>query len=297
MPVDFIAHQKGDKNMKIPTRSLLFGLFALATLVLSACGAVLGPAGSDAYGGLNIFAFILVGFVAQMIDGALGMAYGVSSNTFLLSLGLPPASASASVHMAEVFTTGVSGFSHWKLKNIDTSLAKKLLIPGVLGGVAGAYILTSLDGDMLKPWISGYLLIMGAVILFKAFNGVKKNPGEFKHVSLLGLVGGFCDAIGGGGWGPVVTTTLVARGNNARVSIGTVNFSEFFVTFAQSVTFMLTLSFADYWQVILGLLLGGVIAAPLAAYITKHLPLKVLMALVGVVIIGLSIRTIVLAVF
>jgi uncharacterized membrane protein YfcA len=238
---------------------------------------------------------MLVGFLAQMIDGALGMAYGVSSNTFLLSLGLPPASASASVHMAEVFTTGISGLSHWKLKNIDTNLAKKLLIPGVLGGVAGAYILTSLDGDLLKPWISVYLLMMGAVILFKAFRGTKKNQGEIKHVSLLGLVGGFFDAIGGSGWGPVVTTTLVARGNNPRVTIGTVNFSEFFVTFAQSVTFILTLNFVDYWQVILGLLLGGVLAAPLAAYITRHLPLKVLMALVGVVIIGLSIRTLLLA--
>jgi uncharacterized membrane protein YfcA len=280
--------------MKI--RPFVFVLFGLTALVLSACGAVLGPAGAEAYGGLNIFAFILVGFIAQMIDGALGMAYGISSNTFLLSLGVPPAAASASVHMAEVFTTGVSGLSHWKLKNIDTTLAKKLLIPGVLGGVSGAYLLTSLDGDMLKPWISAYLLVMGVIVLIKAFNGVKKNQGEIRHVSLLGLVGGFFDAIGGGGWGPVVTTTLVARGNNARVSIGTVNFSEFFVTFAQSVTFILALNFTDYWQVILGLLLGGVIAAPLAAYITKHLPLKVLMIIVGVVIIGLSIRTILLAV-
>ncbi len=282
--------------MKFPSRSILFVLFMGVALVISACGAAFGPDGSEAYGGLNFFVFVLVGFIAQMIDGALGMAYGVSSNTFLLSLGLPPASASASVHMAEVFTTGVSGISHWKLKNIDTALAKKLLIPGVLGGVAGAYILTSLDGDLLKPWISTYLLVMGVIILFKAFNGVKKNQGEVKHVSLLGLAGGFFDAIGGGGWGPVVTTTLVARGNNARVSIGTVNFSEFFVTLAQSVTFVLTLHFADYWQVILGLLIGGVLAAPLAAYITKRLPLKVLMVMVGVVIIGLSIRTILLAV-
>ncbi len=282
--------------MKFSFRSVLFLVFVVGALVISACGAVFGPSGPEAYGGLNFFVFVLVGFVAQMIDGALGMAYGVSSNTFLLSLGLPPASASASVHMAEVFTTGVSGASHWKLKNIDTALAKKLLIPGVLGGVSGAYILTSLDGDMLKPWISAYLLVMGVIILVKAFYGVRKNQGEIKHVSLLGLVGGFFDAIGGGGWGPVVTTTLVARGNNARVSIGTVNFSEFFVTLAQSITFVLTLHFADYWQVILGLLIGGVLAAPLAAYITKRLPLKVLMVMVGVVIIGLSIRTILLAV-
>lgn len=283
--------------MKLTPRSFAFGALVVVSVLVSIWGAVFGPTGSDAYGGLNIFVFILVGFAAQMIDGALGMAYGVSSNTFLLSLGLPPASASASVHMAEVFTTGVSGLSHWKLKNIDTKLAKRLLIPGVLGGISGAYILTSLDGDMLKPWISAYLVVMGVIILYKAFRGVKKSQEPVKHVSLLGLVGGFFDAIGGGGWGPVVTTTLVARGNNARVSIGTVNFSEFFVTLAQSIIFVLTLNFADYWQVIAGLLIGGVLAAPLAAYITKHLPLKILMIIVGVVIIILSIRTIWMTVF
>lgn len=283
--------------MKLSPRSLVFGAFVIFSVLVSIWGAVLGPVGSEAYGGLNIFAFILVGFAAQMIDGALGMAYGVSSNTFLLSLGLPPASASASVHMAEVFTTGVSGLSHWKLRNIDTKLAKQLLIPGVLGGVSGAYILTSLDGDLLKPWISAYLVVMGEIILYKAFRGVKRSQEPVKHVSLLGLVGGLFDAMGGGGWGPVVTTTLVARGSNARVSIGTVNFAEFFVTFAQSVTFILALNFRDYWQVIVGLLLGGVLAAPLAALITKRLPLKVLMIIVGVVIIGLSLRTIWMAMF
>lgn len=282
--------------MKIFSRSTLFITFALAVLLLSACGAAFGAAGSEKQGGLNFFAFVLVGFAAQMIDGALGMAYGVSSNTFLLSLGMPPAAASASVHAAEVFTTGVSGFSHWKLKNIDTRLATRLLLPGVLGGITGAYLLTSLDGTLLKPWISGYLLVMGIVILVKAFRAGMKNQGEVKHVSLLGLIGGFFDAIGGGGWGPVVTTTLVARGNNARVSIGTVNFSEFFVTLAQSITFVLTLPFGDYWQVIAGLLSGGMLAAPLAAYLTKRLPLKFLIVMVALIIIVLSVRTILLSI-
>ncbi len=282
--------------MKFPFRSVLFLVLVGAALLVSACGAAFGPSGPEAYGGLNIFVFVLVGFVAQMIDGALGMAYGVSSNTFLLSLGLPPASASASVHMAEVFTTGVSGISHWRLRNIDTSLAKKLIIPGVLGGVSGAYILTSIDGDLLKPWISAYLLVMGMVILVKAFNRDQEKRGEIKQISLLGLIGGFFDAIGGGGWGPVVTTTLVARGNHPRATIGTVNFSEFFVTFAQSVTFILALNFRDYWQIIVGLLVGGVLAAPIAAYATKRLPLKFLMILVGVIIILVSLRTILLAV-
>ena len=247
---------------------------------------------------ISILVYILVGFVAQMIDGALGMAYGVSSNTFLLSLGIPPAAASASVHMAEVVTTGISGFSHWRLGNVDWKLVKRLLLPGVLGGMAGAYILTSIDGDIIKPYIAAYLLFMGGLIIYKAFTiQPRKKPDEYHgpRVSLLGVIGGFCDAIGGGGWGPVVTSTLVAGGKYARTTIGSVNFSEFFVTFAQSVVFVFALSFAEYWQVILGLLIGGSIAAPLAARMTKQLPLKALMILVGSLIILLSIRTIYLA--
>jgi uncharacterized membrane protein YfcA len=248
---------------------------------------------------ITILLYVLVGFVAQMIDGALGMAYGVSSNTFLLSLGIPPAAASASVHMAEVVTTGISGFSHWKLGNVDWKLVRRLLIPGVIGGVVGAYLLTSVNGDVIKPWIAGYLILMGGVIIYKAFTLVPRNkPDEYHgpNVSWLGLVGGFCDAIGGGGWGPVVTSTLVARGKYPRTTIGSVNFSEFFVTISQSVVFVLTLSFSQYWQIILGLLVGGGIAAPLAARMTKQLPLKTLMIMVGTLIILLSIRTIYLAI-
>jgi hypothetical protein len=194
-------------------------------------------------------------------------------------------------------TTGVSGAAHWRLGNIDWKLVKRLLIPGVIGGVAGAYLLTSIDGDILKPWISGYLLIMGAYIIYKAFqkNGHVNDGTHTARVSVLGLIGGFCDAIGGGGWGPVVTTTLVARGKNPRLTIGSVNFSEFFVTLAESITFVLTLSFSQYWQIILGLLIGGAVAAPLAARMTKKLPLKALMVLVGTLIVILSIRTIYLA--
>lgn len=245
----------------------------------------------------SILLYMLVGFIAQMIDGALGMAYGVSSNTFLLSIGVPPAAASASVHLAEVFTTGISGFSHWKLGNVDWKLVKRLLLPGVFGGVAGAYLLTSIDGDAIKPYISAYLLIMGVVILVKAIRYEAKahNGVHTAKVSLLGIIGGFFDAIGGGGWGPIVTTTLVARGKDARLTIGSVNLSEFFVTFAESVTFVLTLSFLGYWQIILGLLLGGAVAAPIAAVLAKRLPTKTLMFIVGLLIVGLSIRTIVLA--
>jgi hypothetical protein len=241
---------------------------------------------------LSILMYIVVGFFAQIIDGSLGMAYGVSSNTFLLSLGIPPAAASASVHMAEVVTTGVSGISHWRLGNIDKNLIKRLLIPGVVGGVIGAYLLTSIPGDIIKPFISAYLLIMGIIILVKALQKNQEHREVTSHLSILGLIGGFFDAVGGGGWGPIVTTTLVARGKHPRFAIGSVNFSEFFVTLAESITFVLTLSFGKYWQTILGLLIGGVIAAPMAAFMAKKLPSKAIMILVGVLIIVLSLRTI-----
>jgi uncharacterized membrane protein YfcA len=244
---------------------------------------------------MSIFVFILVGFIAQMIDGALGMAYGVSSNSFLLGIGMPPAAASASVHMAEVVTTAISGLSHWRLGNLDGKLVKSLLIPGALGAVVGAYILTNVPGDVLKPFIAIYLLIMGGVIMVK---GLRKNLQEQKvvsHLSILGVIGGFFDAIGGGGWGPIVTTTLVARGSNPRLTIGSVNFSEFFITFAQSVVFVFTLQFGLYWKVIVGLLIGGAVAAPLAALVTKRLPVRQLMLMVGALIILLSIRTLYLA--
>jgi uncharacterized membrane protein YfcA len=245
---------------------------------------------------VNILICLVVGFVAQIIDGALGMAYGVSSNTFLLSVGVSPSVASASIHVSEVFTTGISGLSHLRLGNVDKELVKKLLIPGVIGGVLGAYILTSVPGDVIKPFVAAYLLIMGMVILIKA---LRQGDGKESRTPLipLGLAGGFFDAIGGGGWGPIVTATLVARGKHPRFTIGSVNMAEFFVTFSESVMFIVTIgmSLVRNWPVIVGLLLGGVIAAPLAAYVCKQLPVRVLMVLVGVLIVILSIRTIYMA--
>jgi hypothetical protein len=240
-----------------------------------------------------IWPFIIVGFIAQMIDGALGMAYGVSSTTFLLTLGIPPAVASASVHVAEVFTTAVSGLSHWRLGNIDKGLVWRLALGGMGGAMVGAYLLANVNGDALKPVIAAYLLVMGVIIIFKSM----RIPAETRvtsHLFPLGLIGGFFDAIGGGGWGPIVTSTLMARGNNPRLTIGSVNLVEFFVSFSQSVVFILTIGLS-HWQVIVGLLIGGVIAAPLAAFATKRIPTRPLMFMVGVVIILLSIRTIFLA--
>lgn len=248
----------------------------------------------------EILLFILVGFAAQMIDGALGMAYGVSSNTFLLSLGIPPAAASASVHMAEVVTTGISGFSHWRLGNVDWKLVRRLLVPGVIGGLMGAYILTSIDGNIIKPYIALYLLIMGGIIIYKALTLKPRHKMDGYHgprVSWLGMIGGFLDAVGGGGWGPVVTATLVARGKNPRMTIGSVNFTEFFVTFFESILFITALSFGDYWRIIVGLLVGGAVAAPIAARLSQKLPVKTLMITVGIIIILLSLRTLYMTIF
>lgn len=237
--------------------------------------------------------FLAVGFAAQMIDGALGMAYGVSSTTFLLGLGIAPAPASASVHLAEVFTTGVSGFSHWKFGNVDRALFRRLVLPGVVGGVIGAYLLTTLPGDVLKPWVAAYLLLMGVLVVRRAFGKVLPEPST-KGLRRLGLAGGFLDAIGGGGWGPVVTGTLVANGRAPRQAIGSVNLAEFFVAVAQSATFFLTIGLV-HWQLIAGLIAGGMIAAPFAAHLCKRVPTRPLMVLVGVLIIALSLRTMVLS--
>lgn len=241
---------------------------------------------------ISILLYILVGFIAQLIDGSLGMAYGVSSNSFLLTIGLPPAVASASVHAAEVVTTLVSGLLHLKFGNIDKRMVWHLLIPGIVGGGLGAYILTTIDGNTIKPYISIYLFLMGVRILYKAFKATPEHEEEPKSGLLipLGLIGGACDAIGGGGWGPVVTSTLISNGHSPRKSIGSVNFSEFFVTLTESIVFIATIGLTN-WKVILGLLIGGVIAAPLGAVITKKLPAKWIMIIVGLLIIFLQIRT------
>jgi len=241
----------------------------------------------------NILVFVVVGFLAQMIDGALGMAYGVSSTTFLLSLGIPPAAASASVHAAEIVTSSISGLSHLRLGNVNGQLVRQLLLPGVIGGVIGAYLLTATPPAIIKPLVSVYLLIMGLVILWRSIRKSAATTGT-KHIFPLGLVGGFFDAIGGGGWGPIVTTTLVATGSHPRFAIGSVNLAEFFVTVAESVTFILTIGLT-HGNIILGLILGGGIAAPLAAYLCQRVPARLLMRAVGILIIVLSLRTIVLA--
>lgn len=243
------------------------------------------------------FWFLLVGFVAQTIDGALGMAYGVSSNSILLGIGIPPAVASAWVHFAQVFTSMASGFSHWKLGNVQWSLAKRLMIPGVLGAVAGAYFLSNIDGNAIKPFIAIYLMIMGIIILTKVVKKKKKffQP-EAKSLPYLASIGGFADAIGGGGWGPIVNSTLLGKGQLPRYAIGTGNFVEIFVSLASASTFLFFIKELSLAPV-LGLILGGVIAAPFAAVICKKLNPRILLAFVGILIIFLSLRTFYLTVY
>ncbi|MGE5846219.1 MAG: TSUP family transporter [Ignavibacteria bacterium] len=234
--------------------------------------------------------YVIIGFIAQMIDGALGMAYGVSATTFLLAFGYPPAVISASVHTSEIFTCGASGLFHLKFGNVSKKLFKNLLIPGIIGAVLGAYFLSSLSeyNFIVKPVIASYTLILGAVILFKAW-GKRKRANELKHIAPLAGIGGLLDSMGGGGWGPIISSTLIAKGKHPLVTIGSVNLAEFFVALASSAAFVTFIGFT-HWQIIIGLVAGGITAAPIAAKIAGKLPVKTMMILVGVLVIALSLR-------
>lgn len=240
---------------------------------------------------MKIFLICLaVGFLAQLIDGTLGMAYGVSCSTFLRTFGVSSAVSSACTHAAEIFTTLASGISHLSMKNVSRALFVRLAIPGVIGGVFGAYILTSFDDRVIAPFISAYLVAMGLVIFLKMFR--KKGAAEKKvgaWVCPLAFIGGTTDAMGGGGWGPVVTSTLLARDHDVRKTIGSVNTAEFFVTLAESITFFVTLgSIQEYLPSVLGLIVGGVIAAPFAALLCRKLPVRPLLGIVGLTIMGIN---------
>jgi uncharacterized protein len=245
----------------------------------------------------DILFYMLGGFIAQMIDGALGMAYGVSATTFLLSFGVTPAAASASVHASEIFTSGVSGLMHLRFGNVNSKLFKTLLLPGVLGAILGAYILSSAQEYVhyIKPLVGGYTLILGVIIIRKAIQKIRKKR-KIRKMGLLAITGGFLDSVGGGGWGPIVSSSLIASGRHPMYTIGSVNLTEFFVSFASSVTFI-TLIGLDHWQVVLGLVLGGMAAAPIAALIARRLPVKTMMILVGLIVVIVSLRNIYTSLF
>lgn len=231
--------------------------------------------------------FLVVGFLAQLVDGALGMAFGVISTTALLTFGVSPAHASAIVHTAEVFTTGASAVSHAIHRNINRKLVIELATAGMAGAIVGAYVLSSIDGRVIRPVVAAYLLIVGLSILLRAFRPTPDRDVSPAYAMPLGAVGGFLDASGGGGWGAIVASTLVGSGHTPRMAIGSVNIAEFFVTVAAATTFFVQLGPMPM-QALLGLVVGGIIAAPFGAFIVKRLPRRPLMVAVGLVVTGLA---------
>lgn len=240
----------------------------------------------------TFFMFVVIGFFAQLIDGTLGMAYGVSCSTLLLNFGISPKVASAAVHTAEVFTTGVSGLAHLKFNNLDKKLFFQIVITGVIGAVIGAYLVSEVfDGKIIKPYIAAYLLILGFVILYKAIRNKQVKTDDVKYAPWLALFGGFMDAVGGGGWGPIVTSNIIHQGKNPKETIGTVNTAEFFVAFFGTGVFLFFVGI-ESWTIVLGLIVGGVIAAPIGAYFAHHIDKRNFMFIIGLVIILTSAYTI-----
>lgn len=238
---------------------------------------------------LEVAQYALLGFFAQLVDGALGMAYGLITSSVLITLGLSPAAASAAVHTAEIATTGASGLSHLAHRNVDRRLVVPLAISGVAGGVLGAVVLTELPLGIVKPLVAAYLLLMGVLILYKA----RRRALAFhptRRVMPLGLAGGFLDAIGGGGWGPIASSTLLARGHMPRKAIGSVNLAEFFVSTAIAAAFFTAIGM-EHWRIVAGVVLGGVIAAPLAARVVSRLNPRAIMVAAGILVIVLALRS------
>jgi uncharacterized membrane protein YfcA len=262
--------------------SILCGLLSFLAwrLFFGTPGAGGWPVVREALGSATFWSAAGVGFLAQIVDGALGMAYGVTATTFLLGAGITPAAASASVHIAEVFTTGLSGISHCKLGNVNKSLFLRLLVPGILGSVLGAVLVTQFDGAKLKPFVSAYLLLLGLYILRKAWRA-RVQRREPRHVGKLALLGGFVDAAGGGGWGPVVTSNLIGAGGDPRTTIGSVNFAEFFLTLSGATAFIMLAGEPGTWLTVAGLVFGGLFAAPFAAMLCRSLKARTLMTIVG----------------
>ena len=229
--------------------------------------------------------FILAGFLAQMVDGVLGMGYGVTSATCLITMGINPVSISSAIHASEIFTTGVSGYSHYKFGNVNKKLFRHLVIPGVIGAILGAVLLVFLGktaGNWLMPVMAAYAMFLGLKILIRAFQKQPKNK-KIKRIGWLAWVGGFLDSFGGGGWGPIVTSTLISKGRSPKYTIGSVNLTEFFITLASAVTFFITVG-VSYWNIVLGLLIGGSVAAPFAAKLTGKLPKKTMLIAVGIMV-------------
>ena len=282
--------------------SRLIGLILLSLLILLALKGFGQSSATDILHSLNevvttptFWGAVGIGLLAQAIDGALGMAYGVTASSFLLAMGASPAMASGATHLAEVFTTGVSGIAHQRLGNVDKRLFFRLVIPGVLGGLLGATLLTRIDGSVLKPFVSGYLLLMGLYVISKAIRQrLLIQDLSSRKVGWIALAGGFLDSTGGGGWGPVVTTSLVGAGQDPKTTIGSVNYAEFFLTLAVSAALFSVLDHT-VWITVAGLVLGGTLAAPLAAFATRYFETRTLLLLVGGLITVISLFNVVRA--
>lgn len=241
---------------------------------------------------------IVAGFLAQLVDGALGMGYGVVSTTVLMSLGVNLSAISGSIHTAEMFSSGASGYSHYKFGNVNKKLFKALLIPGIIGAVIGAFLLSKFGdsyANYIRPLIAAYTMILGLRILILAFRKKNTKPAKVKHVGWLAGAGGFLDSFGGGGWGPLVTSTLISKGRSPRFVIGSVSITEFFVTLASALTFF-TMIGVSHWQVIVGLIVGGVVAAPIAARLSGKLPTKTMFICVGLMVVIWSLRVLLKAI-
>jgi hypothetical protein len=238
--------------------------------------------------------YVIIGALAQLVDGALGMAYGVITTTFLLGVGLSPAATSASVHVCKIATGLASGLSHAFVGNVDRKLFIRLAVAGGAGGLAGALVLTLIDGDTIKPFVAVYLFIMGLLILRRAIKASFAARANLPSARWLGLSGGFLDAIGGGGWGPIVTSSLLVKGIEPRIAVGTANLAEIFVAVATTVVFLTGHNLFE-WHAIAGLMLGGVVTAPIAALFSKHVPARQLLFLVGAIVLIVSTVTIVRA--
>jgi len=244
---------------------------------------------------VTFYYFLAAGFVLALIDGAIGMSYGVTSTTFSLSMGIPPASASMGVHLSEIMSNGIAGWMHYRMGNINWKLFKLLIIPGIIGAVTGAYLLSSLEhySHYTKPLVSVYTLVLGIVIFKKAFSTKrKKSADKIKKISILGLGGGFVDAVGGGGWGSIVLSSLIAGGRSPRFSLGTVKLSRFFVAIMGSLTFITMLNNA-HWSAVAGLIIGSALSSPIAAKISNRISAKVIMVSVGVIVILVSLKSII----
>ncbi|MFB9951432.1 sulfite exporter TauE/SafE family protein [Rhizobium puerariae] len=233
----------------------------------------------------DFLTFVAIGFLAQVVDGALGMAFGVLTTTSLLTVGVTPSVASAMTHVTECFTTAASGLSHLYHRNVDWRLVVRLAPAGMAGGALGAYVLANIDGKAIEPFVSAYLIAVGLFILYKAFQ--PKWPRDVRDwiVPYVGGAGSLLDAMGGGGWGPIVTSSLLGRGHEPKKVIGSTNLTEFAVTTVISAAFIVTLGWSELTPA-LGLVLGGVLAAPVGAILVRRLPVKPLMIAVSAIIIG-----------